>query len=187
MKHVSIIVLTMIAATALSGCDSARQALTQTKAAPDEFSVYTRAPLTLPPDYGLRPPSEAEAEARKDDDPQAIAKRVMLSGRTTQAQPIQAATPGTTAMLARAGAHQAEPDIRQTINRETSAYAEEDQNFMESLMFDPDPGEVVDPAQELKRIQENQALGQPVNEGETPVIEKKSKAPLEGLFDGWFN
>ena len=26
------------------------------KYAPDEFSVVSRAPLTLPPDYGLRPP-----------------------------------------------------------------------------------------------------------------------------------
>ncbi|HEY9079247.1 DUF3035 domain-containing protein [Magnetovibrio sp.] len=186
MKHIKLIALGVVAAVALTGCDGARKALTQTKAAPDEFSVYTRAPLTLPPDYGLRPPSEAEAEARKDDNPQDIAKRVMLSGRETQAAPIQASTPGTTALLARAGAQNAEPDIRQIVNRETSVFAEEDQNFMESLMFEPDPGHVVEPKQELQRIQENQALGKPVNDGETPVVEKKSKAPLEGLFDGWF-
>lgn len=187
MKHLTTIALAISAAIALSGCDGARKALTQTKAAPDEFSVYTRAPLVMPPDYGLRPPSEAEAKARKADDPQAIAKRVMLGGRENLAQPIKATTPGTTALLARAGAHMAEADIRETVNRESSAYAEEDQTFMESLMFDPKPGTVVDPNQELKRIQENQALGQPVNEGETPTIEKKDKAPLEGIFDGWFN
>jgi len=186
MKHIKIIALSVIAAVALTGCEGARKALTQTKAAPDEFSVYTRAPLTLPRDYGLRPPSEIEAEARKGDDPQSVAKRVMLSGRGPQVAPIQAATPGTTALLARAGAQHAEPDIRQIVNRETSVFAEEDQNFMEALMFEPDPGRVVEPAQERQRIQENQALGNPVNEGETPVIEKKSKAPLEGLFDGWF-
>jgi len=187
MKHIKLIALSVIAAVALSGCEGARKALTQTKAAPDEFAVYTRAPLTLPPDYGLRPPSEAEAEARKGDDPQAVAKRVMLSGRETKTAPIQADTPGTTALLARAGAQNAEPGIRETVNRETSVFAEEDQNFMEALMFDPNPGKVVDPKQELQRIQENQALGKPVNDGDTPVIEKKSKAPLEGLFDGWFN
>jgi len=58
---------------------------------------------------------------------------------------------------------------------------------MEALMFDPNPGVVVSPQKELQRLQENQALGKPVNEGETPIIETKSKAPLEGLFDGWFN
>lgn len=80
----------------------------------------------------------------------------------------------------------AEDGIRETVNRETSSYAEEDQNFMEALMFDPNPGVVVDPSAESKRIQENQALGKPVNQGDTPMVEKKSKAPLEGLFDGWF-
>ena len=73
------------------------------------------------------------------------------------------------------------------MNRETSAFAEEDQNFMEALMFEPDPGDVVEPSGELKRIQENQALGQPVNEGESPVIRKKARAPLEGVFGGWFD
>ncbi len=187
MKNVTITALVLCGAVALAGCDGARKALTQTKAAPDEFSIYTRAPLTLPPDYGLRPPSEAEAAARKADDPQTQAKRVLLSGRELQAQPIEADTPGTTALLARAGAQHAEPNIRQTVNRETSVYAEEDQNFMEALIFEPDPGDVVEPAGELKRIQENQALGQPVNAGESPVIKQKSKAPLEGVFDGWFN
>jgi len=187
MKHIKIIAFSVVAAVALTGCDGARKALTQTKAAPDEFSVYTRAPLTLPPDYGLRPPSEIEAEARKADDPQAVAKRVMLSGREAKTPLIQAATPGTTALLARAGVQNADPDIRQIVNRETSVFAEEDQNFMESLMFDPTPGQVVEPKKERQRIQENQALGNPVNEGETPVIENKSKAPLEGIFDGWFN
>lgn len=187
MKNITIVALSLAAAVALSGCDGARKALTQTKAAPDEFSVYTRAPLTLPRDYGLRPPSEAEAQARKNEDPQAIAKRVMLGNRGAEVAPIQAATPGTTALLARAGAQLAKPDIRQIVNRETSAFAEEDQNFMEALMFDPNPGVVVNPKEELQRIQENQALGNPVNEGETPIIEKKSKAPLEGVFDGWFN
>ena len=91
MKHLKTIALTICAVAVLTGCDSARKALTQTKAAPDEFSVYTRAPLTMPPDYGLRPPSEDEG--RKADDPTAIAKRVMLGGRESQIKPIQAATP----------------------------------------------------------------------------------------------
>ena len=185
MKHITTIALALAAVVALSGCEDTRKALTQTKAAPDEFEVYTRAPLTLPPDYGLRPPSE-DATQRPEDNPEETAKRVVL-GRDAKRAPIQAATPGTTALLAHAGAQNAKPDIRDTVDRETSAYAKEDQNFMESLMFAPNPGVVVDPAKESKRIQENQALGKPVNEGDTPMIEKKHKAPLEGLFNGWFN
>ena len=188
MNTKTAIAVTLCAAALLSGCDSARKALTQTKAAPDEFSVYTRAPLNLPPDYGLRPPSdksqtEVEAENTKNE-----AKRVLLGPTGQSAEPIQAGTPGTTALLARAGAHNAEPGIRDIVNRETSAYAEEDLRFLEKLMYGDKAegmGDVVDPAAETKRIQENQALGRPINEGESPMIQANPAS--QGLFGDWFN
>jgi hypothetical protein len=48
---------------------------------------------------------------------------------------------------------------------------------------DPEPyGDVVDPAAEQKRLQENAALGKPVTEGETPTIVRKQRGMLEGIF-----
>jgi len=40
----------------------------------------------------------------------------------------------------------------------------------------------VDPVAESKRLQENQALGKPVTEGETPIITVRRKGVLEGIF-----
>jgi hypothetical protein len=40
----------------------------------------------------------------------------------------------------------------------------------------------VDPTLEQKRIQENQSLGQPITEGETPTVVRKKKGALEGIF-----
>jgi hypothetical protein len=40
---------------------------------------------------------------------------------------------------------------------------------------------VVDPSAEQKRLQENQALGQPTDTGDTPIIVHKQKGLLEGL------
>ena len=40
----------------LTGCSSARDIVGLSKQSPDEFEVVTRAPLSLPPDYGLRVP-----------------------------------------------------------------------------------------------------------------------------------
>lgn len=184
MKKTNAILIACVAAVSLSACDSARKALTQTKAAPDEFEVYTRAPLTLPPDYGLRVPGESEA-ADAAEGPQQTARRVLLKGAANQAPTIQASTPGTTALLAYAGAHNAEPGIRDIVARETSLYAKEDTSVMESLLYGDEPGraEALNPSEESKRIQENQALGNPVNEGETEMIDP----PKKGLFDGWFN
>jgi len=191
MKNMKPILLVLVAVLTLSACSNVRKAMTQTKAAPDEFAVYTRAPLTMPPDYGLRPPSQNDqpTAAAVQDNPQDTAKRVLLKNASAKIAPIQAGTPGTTALLARAGAHTADADIRQVVNSETSAYADEDKSVMESVMFwtSSPVGTTVNPGEETKRIQENQALGQPVNQGDTPMIETKPKAPLEGVFDGWFN
>ncbi len=41
---------------ALSACQDAKRALGYEKAPPDEFQVVSRAPLSMPPDFSLRPP-----------------------------------------------------------------------------------------------------------------------------------
>ena len=40
----------------LGGCEKLNQVLGPSKQAPDEFTVYSRVPLAIPPDYGLHPP-----------------------------------------------------------------------------------------------------------------------------------
>jgi hypothetical protein len=96
------------------------------------------------------------------------------------------ASPGAQALLARSGALNVEPDIRDVVNQETSILATTDQSFTERLMFWSTPadyGTVVDPAEEARRIRENQALGRSVTAGTTPTIERKQKALLEGIFN----
>jgi hypothetical protein len=47
----------------------------------------------------------------------------------------------------------------------------------------PEPyGTVVDPVAESQRLQDNQALGKPVTEGETPILPQRKKGVLEGIF-----
>ena len=41
---------------ALGGCEETRRVLGYDKSTPDEFRIVSRAPLSLPPDYNLRPP-----------------------------------------------------------------------------------------------------------------------------------
>ena len=42
--------------SALGGCSGVSESLGFAKQSPDEFAVVRNAPLTLPPDYTLRPP-----------------------------------------------------------------------------------------------------------------------------------
>ena len=46
----------------LSACQSVREATGVAKLAPDEFTVLTKAPLIVPPDYNLRPPQPGAAD-----------------------------------------------------------------------------------------------------------------------------
>ncbi len=46
----------------------------------------------------------------------------------------------------------------------------------------PQPGVVVDPQKEAQRLRENQALGRPINEGETAVIRRRRRGLFEGVL-----
>lgn len=184
-----------LAVAAMSGCDSARETFGFTKQAPDEFEVVTRAPLVIPPDYGLRPPQPGAARPQeKEIRDQA---RETVTGRNTGAPPPQLAstnpgpaagpprTEGERALLTKAGALDADPSIRRTVDRESTLLAEADSDFIDRLIFwqdKPPPGTVVDPDAENKRIREAMAQGDAPTKGETPTIKRRKKGWLEGIF-----
>lgn len=186
--NASRVILLSTIALLITGCSNVRESLIPSKRAPDEFAVYTRAPLTLPPEYSLRAPAPGE-ERPQNVLPRDVAEETLL-GTSTRTSTTDAAsqnlTPGLQALLTDTGATETDPNIRALINQETSIFAEEDASVIERIMFWGTPSEygiAVDPDAENKRIQENQALGQPLDSGEVPTIEKKRKGLLEGLFD----
>jgi hypothetical protein len=172
---------------ALSGCTQARQALGLNKQSPDEFQVVARAPLSLPPDYNLRPPmpgAPRPQEGTARDQAQTAVFGTYQTGGLI-GDPPPGSSQGEAALLQSAGATGIDPNIRQLVDQETSDIIAQDQRFIDSLIFwrDPQPpGEVIDPAAEQQRLQENAALGKPVNEGDTPIIERRDRAIFEGIF-----
>ena len=169
-------------AAALSACAGLKNA-------PDEFAVVRSAPLTLPPDYQLRPPRPGAARphvARVQEQAEGVLLDEGASRRAGDAAAAApAASPGEAALIERAGAADVDPGIRQLIDSEFGAFASEDENFFESLLFwqpDDPPGEVIDPVGEAERLRENAILGKSATAGETPVIKRRKRALLEGLF-----
>ena len=84
-----------------------------------------------------------------------------------------------------AGADRADPAIRAELERDGGALASADVTFLDRVMFwrkPEDRSPVVDATREAQRLRENAALGRPSNEGDTPTIVRRKKAPLEGLF-----
>lgn len=179
------------AALALGGCDNARSALGMEKQAPDEFAVVTRAPLTMPPDYGLRPPSPG-AERPQDQNPRSQARAILLGNTAAgpgnpEAEAVASGrfSKGEAALLSHAGALNADPGIRQTVNREATALVDADKGMFDTLLFwqkSEPPGKVVDAAKEAQRLREDAALGRSPAAGKVPEITRKERGWLEGIF-----
>lgn len=177
------------------GCSSVKEQLGLTKQSPDEFKVVSRAPLSMPPDYNLRPPTPG-APRPQEGTPRDQAASAVFGYPGAGLQPDQippigegeaesAQSSGESALLQSAGAGGVDPNIRQLVDSETAADEADSRTLADTLVFwrDPEPyGDVIDPAAEQKRLQENVALGKPVTEGETPIIVRKQRGILEGIF-----
>ena len=200
MKNkLSILLLPLVAGVLLvNGCTSGQNnVFGEEKDAPDEFAVYSRAPLSLPPDFGLRPPKPGVTRPQTVM-PRNEAKRALLSsssmpppakstGNAAQSQADQ--TPGIVALLSNAGAAQANPDIRALINSETAALSSGgDGGIADSILFwrQKDTGlvgAVIDPAVEQRRMRRKNAEGDVVEEAPTPTIQRRGGGGISRTKD----
>lgn len=142
--------------------------------APDEFQVVSRAPLSLPPDYDLRPPRPG-APGPGEVTAQDAAREALIGGGDTagvttaaieaagdDAQPaVRASEPGPAerAILAASGADRADPNIRQQIEAdEAQLVAIDSRRFLFIASWQQSPTEqriaaqALDPAAEAARL-----------------------------------
>ncbi len=175
---------------ALSACSGVKKQLGLTKQSPDEFKVVKRAPLSLPPDFSLRPPEPGIARPQEGTASQQAKNAVFRlkqpeSGTLEPTIESDDRSLGELSLLRAAGVGQTDPNIRRILDAETLRINAEGEDFLQALLFwqDPQvPGEIVDATEEAKRLRENTALGKPVTVGETPTIERKRRLFFEGLF-----
>jgi hypothetical protein len=137
MTKRTIAVLVLCAAPLLlAGCDSLRDAAGLTKKPLDEFAVTTKAPLVIPPDFNLRPPSPGAAPTNQQDptvsaqmalfnssDPQTVANN--MTGNFTPAEKL---------LLANAGAQNADPGIRSRLQSDQRAMQAADPGFTDRVL-----------------------------------------------------
>ena len=172
----------------LCGCDQSREAFGLQKSSPDEFAVVTRAPLAIPPDYGLRPPTPG-AQRPQETTTKDEAKEILLSSSSNGAYSNfggKNVSRGEAALLGKAGAQNADPSIRKIVTRESSVLAARDDQFLKALMFwrnEERLGTILDARKESRRLRENAALGNPSVKGTTPVIERTQKGFLKDLLN----
>jgi hypothetical protein len=174
----------LVAAPLLAACsgDDLSRSFGLTRDAPDEFMVTTRAPLSMPPDFSLRPPQPGAARPQELTVTQSAEAAVTGSAGVGQPQG-PADSPGQDALLAAAGAPPP-ADIRDRVAEDLAA-SSSDHSLTDTLLFwqnHPPPGVVVDPAREADRLHENAALGKPADDGDTVVIQRKTTSLFDNIF-----
>jgi len=83
------------------------------------------------------------------------------------------------------GADSANKQIRKIINEEATDLIYTDQRFLDKLLKWPSGSaneSLLDAAAESKRIRSNKDAGKPLNDGETPVIERDKGSFIKKLF-----
>lgn len=170
-------------APVLSACsdnDSLTRTFGLTRDAPDEFQVTTRAPLSMPPDFTLRPPRPGVT--RPQELPLAAQAEAALVPSAALRDRNAGRSAGQQALVSAAGPS-APADIRNTVDEE--AHLDRTPSLMDRLLFwkQPDPpGTVVDAKKESQRLRENAALGQSPSVNTTPIIDRQHGGLMDGIF-----
>jgi len=119
----------LLCGVSLSACQSAQQALGLAKVTPDEFRVVSKAPLVVPPEFALRPPSPGEPRPQELQ-PESQARNALLGARAAEDR-----SEGEKLLATRAGGDKADPLIRYVVDDEFGAIAHKEPSFADRVMF----------------------------------------------------
>ncbi|HYB09882.1 MAG TPA: DUF3035 domain-containing protein [Alphaproteobacteria bacterium] len=168
--------IAILALAGLGACDSIKSAVgigdasarQQNLDAPDEFSTK-RPPLTLPPDYSLRPPSSASGTSDFTASQQGRQAVFGLNqDKEANVQRKAGRTLGESALLQHAGASSVDPAIRQKVDKETTNLSNQENAFVNNLVK-PAPEQAQDPSKKS----DSGFLGGIFNDNNQPTMERQ--------------
>ena len=180
MKSIHTLILPGMVLFMLAACGDLRDDLGLGRSAPDEFAVVDRAPLSVPPDFSLRPPQPGAKRPQEVDMTQR-ANNIVFGGDTAAANSAPGASSAENTLLTSAGAAKADSNIRETVDREAAQKVVGNEHLVDELLWwkkAPLPGIVVDPAAEAARIKEAKEKGVPLNQGQPPLSKSRNPAGL---------
>lgn len=183
VRRSAVTVVPLLCSVALlSGCsDGVSRTFGLTRDAPDEFTVTTRAPLSMPPDYNLRPPRPGAARPQEQSARQQAEEA--LVPQLALGAPKGAVTPGQQALLAETGPA-APADVRAEVDRD-AAHASANEGVIDKLLYWRKPNSEaaqVDATRESQRLRQNAALGKGPDVGDTPIIQPRKSGWFTDLF-----
>lgn len=201
VPHRFRVLVLLLAAASLGGCDTFYRAIGKEKVVPDEFAVVSRAPLAIPPDYSLRPPRLGAQRPQEEAPVDQARQTVFRAGEDAKSNLPPAAanrSPGEGELLKQAGAASAPSDIRQLVDTDASSAGEMSDSFVDKLAFwrteqkQAPTDAVIDPVAEAQRLKDQKDKTDktggtaPSPLAGQPVIERTG-AGKSSSGGGWFS
>lgn len=142
----------------MSGCGVTKDDIGLGREAPDEFAVVTRAPLSVPPDYHLRPPSPGAQRPMEISTRDTARQTVFGVDDVSQRGVASSTVTPSGGFLDRVGATNSDPNIRNVVDAETAQGVEDSRPTAEKIMFwrskSSEQGTPIDPKEEMQRLED---------------------------------
>ena len=168
------LVAVLAAASAVTACGGVSRSMGLERQAPDEFRVVTRAPLSVPPDYSLRPPRPGEARPQElEPDQQA---RTALFGQDVG----QNATEGERALVNAAGAQSTDPNIRDTVDFEGGNVVHRDRAYSDRVINEGNPNAPPTQQTEAQRTEDQEDIRRATGDGAVTIERGSNSERLPG-------
>ncbi len=164
MKRFSFLLIAPALLMTACGTD-VKKTLGLERSAPDEFAVIERAPLVVPPNFDLMPPTPG-ALRPQETTTTAAAKDLMLGSQSSAPKPVTGSV-AEQSLLQKAGVSQNNPNIRTELNtpdaedKKTAA-----QRF--GLSNGNRSDKMLDPVEEAKKLKSQNVKTVPVTEAKKP-------------------
>lgn len=124
-----VVSLVAVSVLSLGACNGMRKSIGLTKVVPDEFVTVSTAPLSVPPEYGLRPPAPGQPRPQELA-PESAARQILLGQRQSITR-----TAGEQALVSAAGADRADPLARYVIDDEFGDLTHKEESFANRVLF----------------------------------------------------
>lgn len=173
----------------LAACEGneVKETLGLNRDAPDEFTVVSRPPLSVPPEFNLRPPRPGEAPLgiKAEDKAKSLITGINSAGAPVDAvQTAQPANGAAASLLRKAGAERADSGIREKlgVDERTPLENKNAKTLMEQLSGKEKNEPTVDAKKEAERLRSNKDSGKPINEGDIPENKPENDSLIDRIF-----
>ena len=153
----------------LGGCSDFNKAIGKQKSAPDEFEVVVRPPLSLPPQFAVRPSDDTISQTAASTSSASAQASSLLKSRNTDGSGYNQVF----------NLDAIEEDIRTKVDEETAGIQTERRLPLQIIFGGvPNVGPVLNQMEEDARIRKNKLQNKPLTEGTTPAIDEVLGDPV---------